>query len=307
MPSIDAVLPLVPRDLGRFELLARSLARFFTGLGTLHVVVPDAALGELEGPLRRSANGLPIAVVPERLWVPEMGTFRHLGGWYKQQLVKLAAAEFVTSEFYLTLDADVVCTRPVDPDALIEEGRAPYYVIAKGEHPKWYVGAAAALALEPKRHGVLHNVTPCVLARNGVLELLAHLDTVARARRYARGARGIQQRLLFALHEHGPFRKERPWRGWLASSYPWAEYAMYYTFLETTGRIGQYHVERDTCVYDIERSVWWKGEFDRLDPAPLFAGGGPPYFVVIQSNTGVDATLTWKRLEPWLGATGSGT
>ena len=34
-------------------------------------------------------------------------------GWLTQQIVKLAMAERVESDFYLTLDADVICTRTV--------------------------------------------------------------------------------------------------------------------------------------------------------------------------------------------------
>ncbi len=303
MAEIDAVLPLLPRDFERFTILARSLERFMTDLGRLYVVVPDRFHAQLEPLLSPYRRRLPLFVVKEQLWVPEMPQLRHLPGWYKQQLVKLAAAEFVSSDFFLTLDADVVCTRPVAHRQLIIDGRAPCHVIAGCDHPDWYRGYEAVLALSANRRNVLHNVTPCVWARQGVLELIEHLNQVALERPYAGGIRGAQQRIFFSLHRLGRHRARPPWRGWLAASRPWAEYATYFTFLEATGRYQRFHFDSERCVYDIARSVWSKQfQIETMDAEPLFDSEGPPYFVVIQSNSGIDAKRTWRVLEPWLGA-----
>jgi hypothetical protein len=252
-------------------------------------------------PIRRAVRDLRIEIVPEGQWVPDMASFRHLPGWYKHQLVKLAAAEFVETSYYLTLDADVICTRPTTAAELLPGGKAACFVIEKDEHPQWYDGAEAVLGVRAPRRGILHNVTPAVWAKKGVLELIEHLDEVARRRAWASGLRGLQQRLFFTMHGWGPHRHREPWRGWLAASRPWAEYAMYFTLLEATGRFDQYHFRSDYCIYDVERSVWWKADFDEWDATPLFGGAGPPYFAVIQSNTEVPAEHVWQKLAPWLG------
>ncbi len=285
--------------------MARSLQKFFPGLGRLYVVVPGAAFATLLPQIRRVVGILDVEVVPEERWVPEMKSFVHLPGWYRQQLVKLAAAEYVSTSYYLTLDADVVCTRAVTTTQLVPGGKAACFVIPTDEHPDWYDGAEAVLALRAPRRGVLHNVTPVVWSSEAVRELLAHLDGVARQGRYASGLRGLQQRIFFTLHRLGPHRHQRPWRGWLAASRPWAEYAMYFTFLEATGRFERYHFVSDCCIYDIERSIWWKSDdFDGWDPTPLFEGSGPPFFAVIQSNTHVAPERVWQKLSPWLGTPG---
>jgi hypothetical protein len=273
-----------------------------TDLGTLFVVVPDAAHAPMEPKVASLASKFTVQVVKEQTWVPEMESFHHLPGWYKQQLVKLAAAEVVTTDFFLTLDADVVCTRPVSYDALLPGGRARCFIIAHDEHPDWYRGAEAVLDLRAKRRNVLHNVTPCVWAKAGVLELIEHLNQVARRRPYASAIRGLQQRLFLTTHRLGRHRNQPPWRGWLAASRPWAEYATYFTFLEATGRFDTYHFESDQCIYDIERSLWYKeSRIEDLDVESLFRGEGPPYFVVIQSNAGNDAARTWQKLGEYLG------
>jgi hypothetical protein len=265
-------------------------------------VLPDGEVSR-SADLRRLADGLEIAVVPESAWVPEMPSLRHLPGWYKQQVIKLAAAEHVNAPFMITFDADVLCTRPVGAADLVRDGKAACFVIPGDHHPGWYDGAEATLRMRAPRRGVLHNVTPAVWSREGILELLAHLDEVARAGRYASGLRGLQQRLFWGLHRIGRHRHERPWRAWLAASRPWAEYAMYFTYLEVTGHFERYHFYSDYCIYDVERSIWWAPkDFDAWDPTPLFEGSGPPYFAIVQSNTHLDPLSVAKKLDPMLRA-----
>src|SRR5262249_29972582 len=143
MPDLQAVLPLIPRDLERFSVLARSLERNFGELGLVFVVVPDGVRAAMTEPIRRAAGALRIEIVPEGRWVPDMASFWQLPGWYKHQLVKIAAAQFVDTDYYLTLDADVICTRPTTAAALLPGGKAACFVIEKDEHPKWYDGAEA--------------------------------------------------------------------------------------------------------------------------------------------------------------------
>ncbi len=301
MALLEGVLPLVTRDFPRFSLLARSLVKHFPDLGRLHVVLPDGVATARADELRRLAHGLELVVVAESAWVPELASFRHLSGWYKQQILKLAAAEHLNAPFFITFDADVVCTRPVTVADLVRGGKAPCFVIDGERHADWYDGAEAALELRAVRRGILHNVTPAVWARDGILEVLAHLDDVARARRFAPGLRGVQQRLLFGLHHFGRRPPGRPWRAWLAASAPWAEYALYFTSLAATGRFDRYHFASDFCIYDVERSLWWAPEdFDAWDPSPLFEGKGPPYFAVIQSNARLEPRRVSAKLEPLL-------
>jgi hypothetical protein len=301
MSKLEAVLPLIPRDLERFAMLARSLERNFSELGRVLVVVPDRFFGAMSESVPRRAAGLAIEIVPEGRWIPEMKTFGHLPGWYKHQLVKLAAAEFVATPYYMTLDADVICTRRATVADLLPGGKSACFVIREDLHPDWYEGAEAVLGLRAPRRGILHNVTPVVWSRAGVLELQQHIDGVARRRAFARGLRGLQQRLFFGMHTIGPHRAARPWRAWLAASRPWSEYALYFTFLEATGSFNRYHFDSSSCIYDVDNSVWWKADFDRWDAAPLFEGKGPPYFAVIQSNTHVPAERVWQKVARWLG------
>ena len=298
--SIDAVLPLRRSDLERSKVLFWSLERFFTGLDRVLVVVPDVDRAHIEAELRSASPGVDKRVIAETEIVPELRPYRRVGGWYKQQLIKLAIAEHVSSDFYLTFDADVVATRPVSPAALIRNGRALAHVIEKDLHPRWYTRTATLLDRPMRRTGVVHNVTPAVLAREGVMELARHFDRRWRSGAYAQGFRRVRQR--WASLRHGSRPEFAAWRLFLVSALPWTEYALYYSFLEAHDRFSAYHFEHPTCVYDIERSVW-RAEavpFETWSPEPLFEGHGPPFFVVVQSNTGVPVEEVRKKLGPYL-------
>jgi len=288
MTQIDAVLPLVASDVSRALILIRSLERYFAGLGTVFVVTPDAQASEIGSRLRAVAAGLDLDVVPESRIVPEfeLEQFRLTKGWYKQQLVKLAIAEHVATPFYLTLDADVVATRPVSPEALAPGGRALCFVIDGDRHPDWYQNSERLLDGKCRRKGISHNVTPAVLAREGVLELAKDMGARFEARRWVRGLGGIKQR--FAAFRSRRTDRFAGWRLHLAAGLPWTEYALYYTFLEINDRFDAYHQETGDCVYDVERSIWRSSRLDAdsWDPTPLFEGPGPPFFAVVQSNSG---------------------
>jgi hypothetical protein len=327
--GIDAVLPLTGRDAIRAVLLLRSLSRFITDLGTLMIVVPDEQLASVRERIERSKVELPIRWVAESMLIPRLP----LIGWYRQQLIKLAAAYALDSEFYLTLDADVVCTRSCNSLMLLPGGRARCNILffseivpvdkngrqsdSFAELRDWYSGAESVLGMKAVRDGVLHNVTPAVLSRRGVLEMLSHLDHRASWRKWSEGVRDLRQRAPSAIYRllaflrlppgnGSPFLSQRrwpPWFFWLAASIPWAEYATYFTYLEATGRFSDFHFESKECIYDIYRSIWWSTQtFEQWNPEPLFLGQGPPFFAVIQSNSGLSQDAVWAKLSPWFGA-----
>lgn len=304
--AIDAVLPLTLRDLPRAQLLLTSLERFASGLDTLYVIVPDAQQREIEAGLRAfiegragvegrasvasfssaAQAGFQIELLPELQIAPELGLFPKLGGWSKQQLIKLAMGQKVSQPFFLTLDADVVATRPFSPGQLLKDGKAPCGVDHADLHPRWYENAQAMLDVPLARGGISHNVTPALLSRGGVHALAEHFARRYEAGRFGRGAlRGMKQR--YAKLRFGGRPGVEAWRLFLTAGFPWTEYALYYSFLEAHALFERFHFESERALYDGDRSVWFVDDFQTWDPAPLFEGEGPPYFVVLQSNTGV--------------------
>jgi hypothetical protein len=303
--KIDTVLPLTLGDYERSTILRRSLDLFFRDLGTCWVVTPDNQLAALQSRIQHPKY----RVIPESLIVPELRfynvvrtivgrTHRPTQGWAVQQLVKLAIAERIQTEFYLTLDADVICTKPVTCAQLVRDGRAicrQRRADSINEWPQWYDWAERVLGLP--RSGINRGVTPALLSTTAVLELQAHLESrvAGRLRRFASilPERAYLRNLLVS------------WRSYLLRHLPWTEYSLYDTFVEATGLLGRYHStdERTTISGNC---VWYRATWPTWRPELSFTDRGDFFFSVLQSNARLSVDDVWEKVRPYLAPDGSG-
>lgn len=302
--SIDAVLPLIFRDLERAEFLFESLTKKFSGLRKIWIVCPDAQVEQISARLKNRSFPFEITIEPELKIVPELVLRPKLSGWFRQQLIKLAMFDKVQSDLYLTLDADIVCTRTLTADQLMGDGKGACYISPECKFENWYARARDVLDLKNQGPSVMHNVTPALLHRGAVADLKSVIEEKISKGKYSRGfKRAMRQKwLLWRLRKDNTYA---PWRIFLTAAFPWTEYALYYSFLEATGRFDQYHSRTDYCIYDIEHSLWEAKDTlvpEDWDPSPAFRGEGPPWFIVGQSNTGISAAAIRERLAPLLDA-----
>jgi len=292
---VDAVLPLTAVDLERAQILFRSLEALFEPLGTCFVVPPRQDVAAVRAGVPRGRY----EVVPEPAVIPEIDYFRRMArlraklhivgppihGWYVQQLVKLAIAPRISTPFYLTLDADVVCVRRTRYDDLVRNGRALVQT-SPPNHPEWNDDAERVLALP--RSDRQYAVTPALLSRAAVVELTRHLESRVDPRLRRLRAR-LPHRLAADI--------AGSWRSYLLRNLPWTEYAVYHTFLERTGRFAEHHVlAHEDALY--ANSVWMASQFDEWDPG---AAEGAP-FSVVQSAARIPPERVRAKVERHLEA-----
>ena len=297
--QLDAVLPLIFDDYQRFRILDASLKKFLKDLRKLFIIVPDREVEKFQ--LKIKDNDYKI--VPETAVVPEfkLRWFRNYPGWNKQQLIKLAAAEIVETDFYLTLDADIICVRPTNCDDLVKDGRACCYRLNRleksaEEFKQWYRNAERVLKIgQPAYH---YDVTPVVLSKEGMLMLHKHLARTSRGSRIGFSKRDLLcwgANLLAKFIPRIPFAK---WRLYLLRSGDWTEYSLYYTFLEAFDLFEKYHFLLDKRVSG--NSVWYLDQYDTWDPADSFVGERTFHFTVIQSKTGIHPDEIWQKVRPYI-------
>lgn len=282
---IDAVLPLLARDNPRFGLLRRSLERNMHALGTCWVVVPDAELAAQRALIESGR----FRVLPESELLRGRRLYDHPGtrfgrgntGWFVQQLIKLAMAERLETAFYLTLDADCICSRPAGYDDLVPGGRALTREHGEVLHRDWYDRASKLLGLPSPT--ATHGVTPALLHTQTTRDALAAVA--------ARDRPGLRQ-------------LPPPFGGWqarLMRSVPWTEYTLYFTWAEATGAYDRFHTTTGYhCLFD--NSVWKPELWDVWEPEPSFElSDDPVFFCLVQSTTEVAPDDVWARVRPWLG------
>jgi hypothetical protein len=215
-------------------------------------------------------------------------------------LLKLRAATRVGSAFYLTLDADVVACRAVNLEALCNDGKAPCHVDHRDLHPKWYRAATDILGARLPRPAISHGVTPALLHASSVRSMLGVIGKRWDDGAYGAGLRGLKQRLgklqgwLYRTRSPHAHALES-WCAYLCFSRPWAEYALYFSYLEQSGQFERYFREASE-LYSVSGSVWHAETFATWDPSQLFEGKGPPYFAVIQSNAFIAVGDVKERL-----------
>lgn len=208
--DIAFVTPTWGGDFERFQLLRDSMVAM--GLGTVpHYAVVQTEdlwrfLSGAAGPHYLStAEVLPEGVEQRRqrfvhstpnrrLQVLKRSVYKRFGwfadanyyGWHTQQLVKLAMAQRLPHRVLITLDSDVIFTRPVPASAYARDGRVvlfeePDVITRRLDAPGWYGHACTLFGLpwprEPGERFVNYVTHPFVFDRATLLDMLAAIET----------------------------------------------------------------------------------------------------------------------------------
>ncbi|HKX08835.1 MAG TPA: DUF6492 family protein [Stellaceae bacterium] len=286
--AIGAVLPLRVhrrRDaeiIPRCRILLASLAAFAEpGLfNEIHVVVPRGDRPEVER-LCGQWSSLPLVVLTEDEYLSALGQHRLAPGWFRQQVIKLRAAERLKAPFFMTLDDDVILCKPLRRTDLLVGGRALLEPNPRTAHPDWWTGAAQLFGRSPDLSAPGMFVTPAILARTICLQLFGDLE-----RRHDKAWAEILLR-----------QAKRPWMP------RWSEYALYYLAGEAAGMLADFHLVAGT---DTPRRLWcpthvWrKSGFDQWNVAECFDPEVPGFFTVVQSNLGISTAEIGARIAPYL-------
>ena len=337
--KLDAVLPLMLKDYARFEILQKSFKVFCKDLGKCWIVTLDHEFEQIKA----LVSDEQYCVIAESSLVPEFKIFRSsnrfsifksLPGWFKQQVIKIAIADKIETDFYITLDSDIICTKPVYYQDLIRDGRAVCYIHRTHDHHDWYGWGEKVLNIHnTKNRDFLHNVTPVVINKHAMLELQTYLTQVyhtklsfkpgdlnavvlkfltlflpkdsARRERFALKRRDLRvaglKLLTLFLPKNSTFRSQLlTWKSYLSASDPWTEYGLYYLFLEETNRFDHYHVEIANCTYTQEDSVWYKEDFEVWDVEKVFSPKSNHFFVIVQGWLGLDVQEVWQKVGRYL-------
>jgi hypothetical protein len=151
-------------------------------------------------------------------------------GWYRQQLIKLAAHRLMKTEFYMTLDSDIIFVKPFDSNMLIKNGRSIVNVQSGSDYAKLYTRSVARAE------------TRIRLARYADAERVLGLTRTNSALFYGETPVVLSRSVVAAMSEHLAQRYKKSWHDALLSLLPWTEYPLYFTFAEAKGLLSQYHI-----------------------------------------------------------------
>ncbi len=268
---LAAVLPLKTfgrhylSNLARCDILFASLRTYAApGLfSTILVVVPSRELKRVEKSLSCWSD-LPLTIVAEDEFLPVFHQYRRTSGWFRQQLIKLYAANVIDTEFYLTLDPDVILCKPLSAEQILIDGKAILEPEPRAVHAEWWRGSAQLLHLNADLTVPGMSVTPAILARRVCKQLFDHVQILYHS--------DWAVTLLKNINLN------------------WTEYTLYHLVAEHYGLLDQLHAvpparhARLLCA----SNVWAAG--DDWDAGSCFGCNDPGLFAVVQSHAGICPT-----------------
>jgi len=144
--SIDRLIDIQLKTIDKF-LDKQSLDKFY-------IICVDSELKQVQERVTKSYPDLPFVFKTESEVLPELKTqsWSHMTNpnWMLQQLLKMNAAKFVATEFYIILDTDVFMTQPFSYDDCFYNDKYICNVIddfgTKPTKEKWWQHAIAILS-----------------------------------------------------------------------------------------------------------------------------------------------------------------
>lgn len=295
---ISAVLPLKVsgsydvNDLKRAHILFTSLTKFLAPglIGELFVVTPQA---EVDIVKREYAiwDNLNIVVISEEELLPELKNYPKMRGWRKQQLVKIAIANKINNPFYLTLDADVVCLKPITESDLIIDGKAILQYENRSRHPKWWKASGRVLKINPNigPQGVGMTVTPALMSKTLSQNLMDDLRPKKSNLSWADS--------LCSLHN--PSDPKNWWIGRYLKL-KWTEYSLYYLSALNHQKLDDYHVICGTEKLPQRLIVDDSHDYENWVVADSFSKNNPGLFLVVGSKSRLPPKQVFERLSTYI-------
>jgi hypothetical protein len=248
-------------DLQRFRLLLASLHRYLDAdcLEEFIIVAPGRDLQPIRETASQSLSPLRIETLDELDICPEFKAApdtlnswpRPNTGWFRQQLIKLAIHDRVTTPFYMTLDSDVLFVREFDVGALFPGGKAALNVQTADDFKRLYSARKA-------RHEVK--------VRQARYREAEHVLRLQRPESYSHRWYGetpvlLNRRIVADLARHVSDTWQLPWRRALLEKLPWTEYALYFLFAESRGALEACYAPgtADTLLR-LSQSLWLRAD-----------------------------------------------
>lgn len=268
---IDCVVPVHPKidgELVRLSTLLYTLNHYNRGaINRVVVVVPTFREGVVD---RNKYPNLDIVIMGEESISPFL-KHKNISGYMKQQLIKLLFSEHTKSEFYLTLDSDCVCYKPLISDSLVSNGSAIGYSEniytakwlfennSESYQVGWWKKSFSMLGQKiPKdKSDLMYAVTPTLLHGQTVKALISH------------------------LHQYHNKTKE----GFIVDIGQvkgWSEYSLYYAWVYSQNLGAALYHDGNSKLKG--RCFWSKNEIEQ-DTIQQSFNDSDGYFGVIQSNT----------------------
>lgn len=271
MPSnnkLSVVLPIslnsqkITSDLDRLIfLLLPSFEKFWREVNLLEflIIVPSAELVLIKNRLLNHEK-FKIKIMSEDELCPTLIGQR---GWVKQQILKIYAAKLVTTECYLTLDADIILRKTASIEDFFPNEKAIVYLDKAAKHWDWWVDSGEILKSSTNftKETLMMGVTPEILYTKICIELINEIAI----------RNNIEDSAQFLFNTRSLSKR-------------WTEYSLYWLYLIERGITEELYYFGENIIYE---GLWIDKQLGTSKYKMIVNKLTEPqisYFLVIQST-----------------------
>lgn len=295
-------------DLERAKILLDSCVKFVDPnfIDVFLIVCPEKDIEVIRRGLQKYQNFFDLIFMCEEIVCPVLSSDPNTEhawpkpnkGWYRQQLIKLAIYKYINTDFYMTLDSDVIFKKNFDYDDAFTYGKAIVNTETYKDYLEIYNLDVADESQEVRRgryndaerilkltdlgssRQTWYGETPVMLSRNIVKNLVAYIERVW----------------------------EMSWQDVLLLNFPWTEYPIYFVYAETSGLFAKYHLPGGAdSISSLSQSLWHDSS-SYLDGRMLsnwhvnqvFHSASVGYCVVVQSYLGYEPADIRCKIEHYI-------
>lgn len=268
----------------RFLLLLKSFLRMFCqgDLDEFIIVCPASQCPAVRDLVSSATVDRRYIVVPELDLAPGIDLVLHAnaegrGGWYAQQVIKLAAHRVVRTPYYVVLDSDLVCIRPCHYSSFVTHDRILLNTETIDDYTRLYSDALVAkeVWIKSERQRKSLQLLGMEAAELADSRFYGETPVIFSAQHV-----GLMLRKLEYVHRGD-------WTATLARHSGWTEYGLYFGYLDALGLSAVvYRFAGPNAVLSLDKSVWQetscyrtKREYDQAH----FFGDDKGIFIAIQS------------------------
>ena len=302
-------------ELDRLKNIQLKSLRKFLDLSILKdffLVASQKDIQTIKDDLLLSYPEFPFVFVDEDELCPSI---RGAAGWTKQMILKLAVANLIETDYYLTLDTDVFLTKSLSEADILQDGKLAYQKENPNTHNKWWKSSARVLNVQADR--VLGNesamgVTPEYLVTKVCRGLQREIESLHGTNDFAfwlmtsrMSKKSLLNKLIRTLCKSAPFLGGLVPKARMdqISTCDWTEYSLYWTYLNKLQLVGSYYAEKGRQVYG--NCIWGEGDIKEKDLGILlekaFKDNAQYHFSIVQSSIkNLDQSHLAKLIDSWL-------
>lgn len=265
----------------RFNLLIKSFLHHFDldGLEKFLIICPQDHIADFCNLLRNITDDNRFEIINENEICPQLSENNYpIAGWYIQQILKLAAAKYMKTNFYLTLDSDIICKKHFNYSTLMLSGKAFMNIETPLDYDDLYLKSFSTREQKIKNSRLIRSSTLLNYKRKSLYKFQSYGETPAFLH---------TQSVLGLLNELSSLHQD--WFTVLSRFKGWSEYSLYFQYLEKHNLINKLYINTGrSTVLDLDSSVWYPSATYRkkVSFTPdyiLKQENSHGYFVAIQS------------------------